>query len=96
MPDTLKRLAVILTREYKLAPERLRPESLLEDLGIDSLGTVELLWNIEEEFGIHLPPEPEDLSTLDDVVRFVDALVARQGEAAAAAGTLVAAARPAP
>lgn len=78
MTHTLERLAVILTREYGLAPERLSADAALEGLGIDSLGTVELLWIVEEEFGIKLPPDPVELPTLGDLVLFVDALVAQQ------------------
>jgi acyl carrier protein len=85
MTDTLQRLVVILTREFKLAPERLGPDARLEDLGIDSLGAVELLWNIEEAFGIKLPSEPVELPTLGDVVRFVEVLVSQQGRRMATA-----------
>lgn len=97
MSTTLDRLAAILAREYKLAPQRLSADAALEGLGIDSLGTVELLWLIEEEFGIKLPADPVELSTLGDVVLFVDALVARPGlrstpiEAAAAPAPALAA-----
>jgi acyl carrier protein len=78
MTTTLERLRVILARDYKLAPEVLTPEAPLDGLGIDSLGTVELLWNIEDEFQIKLPPEPVALPTLGDVVQFIDDLVAAQ------------------
>lgn len=83
MITTFERLGAILSKEFKLAPERLAPDTPLEELGIDSLGTVELLWHVEEAFAIKLPPEPVDLATLADVVVFIDALVARQRGAAA-------------
>jgi acyl carrier protein len=78
MTTTLERLQAILVQENKLLFDQLKPEALLEDLNIDSLGTVELLWNIEDAFKIKLPPEPVDLLTLGDVVRYVDELVAQQ------------------
>jgi acyl carrier protein len=68
-----------LTKENKLLPDRLTLDAPLEDLGIDSLGTVELLWNIEDTFKIKLPSDPVELATLRDVVGYVDELVARQG-----------------
>jgi acyl carrier protein len=79
MTTTFERLSAILMKDYKLQPDRLTLDAPLESLGIDSLGSVELLWNIEDAFQIKLPSDPVDLPTLGDVVRFVDELVARQG-----------------
>ena len=78
MTTTFERLCAILEKDYKLTPERLALDAPLESLGIDSLGTVELLWNIEDAFKIKLPSEPVALPTLGDVVRYVDDLVAQQ------------------
>ena len=72
--DTFARLAAILVRDYKLDPLALTPQSRLDALGIDSLGVAELLFNVEDAFGIALPPEPVDLPTLADVARFIDTL----------------------
>lgn len=79
MTTTFERLSAILIRENKLPPDHLTLDAPLEGLGIDSLGTVELLWNIEDSFQIKLPSDPVDLQTLGDVVRYVDELVAQQG-----------------
>ena len=43
MTSTFERLSVILMKDYKLSPDRLTLDAPLEGLGIDSLGTVELL-----------------------------------------------------
>lgn len=75
---TFERLQAILVKDYKLAPEALTLDAPLEGLGIDSLGVAELLFNVEDEFRIKLPPEPVQLSTVGDVVRFIDSLVAAQ------------------
>lgn len=85
MTTTFERLSAILMKDYKLAPERLTLDAPLESLGIDSLGTVELLWHVEDAFRITLPSEPVALPTLGDVVRFIDDLVARQAAAPAPA-----------
>lgn len=88
MPTTFERLSTILMKEFKLSPDRLTLDAPLESLGVDSLGTVELLWNIEDAFKIKLPSDPVDLTTLGDVVRFVDELVLRQAaDPAPAAGS---------
>jgi acyl carrier protein len=78
MTSTFDRLSALLTQQNKLQPDRVTPDAQLEDLGIDSLGTIELLWNVEDAFKIKLPPEPVELHTLGDVVRYIDGLIAAQ------------------
>ncbi len=80
MTNTLERLQAILIKDYKLDPAALTPDALLEELGIDSLGTAELLFNIEDEFKIVLPPEQVNLAALGDVVVFIDRLVSEQAQ----------------
>lgn len=81
--DTFERLSAILVRDYQVDRHTLVPTTRLDELGIDSLGVAELLFNVEDEFAVTLPPEPVDLPTLDDVVRYIDAL--RSGSAKPAA-----------
>ena len=77
--STLARLSDLLVAEHDLLPELLHESVSLESLGIDSLGTIELLWMVEEQFGIELPIEPADeLETFGDIVRFIDELVEQQ------------------
>ena len=78
MMTTYDWLCALLVKEYKLAPERLSLDGPLEDLGVDSLGIAELLFNVEDAFGITLPPNPVQLPTLGDVVRYIDELVLDQ------------------
>lgn len=45
----------------------------IEDLGADSLDTVELVMAFEEEFGIEVPDdEAEKLTTVGDVITYVE------------------------
>ena len=84
MSTTFERLCAILVEDHGLPPDRLTLDAPLESLGIDSLGTVELLWHVEDAFKIKLPSEPVALPTLGDVVRYVDGLVAAGAAGAAA------------
>lgn len=81
MTSTFERLRAILIKDYKFSPEQLMLEASLDDLGIDSLGTAELLFNIEDEFSVTLPPDAVQLSTLGDVIAFIDELIEQQGKA---------------
>jgi len=73
---TLERLTKILVDKYRIDPERLTPEQPLAALGIDSLGMVELLFMIEDEFGLAFPQDIDTFPTLADAVRYVDTLLA--------------------
>jgi acyl carrier protein len=84
MTTTFECLSALLLKDLKIEPERLTLDATLQSLGIDSLGTVELLWNIEDAFHIKLPADPVPLSTLGDVVCYVDELIAAQAHGAAA------------
>ena len=75
---TFDRLCAILQKDYKLAPDQLSVDAPLEALGIDSLGVADLLFNVEDEFKIILPPEPVNLVTVGDVAGYIDALIASQ------------------
>jgi acyl carrier protein len=75
---TIERLSRILVQHFKLDPARLTPDQPLGSLGIDSLGMVEILFFIEEEFGVHLPSEGVTFGTLGDAAKYVDGLIANQ------------------
>lgn len=66
-----------------LEPSDISMDSTLEDLGIDSLGLVESIFAIEEEFGVDVPfnaNEPEksdfDISSVGAIVNAVQSLIA--------------------
>ena len=47
--------------------------SFIEDLGADSLDTVELVLALEEEFGIEIPDEDaEKMTTVGDSIRYIE------------------------
>ena len=47
--------------------------SFIDDLGADSLDTVELVMALEEEFGIEIPDEDaEKMATVGDAVKYIE------------------------
>ncbi|MAS87380.1 MAG: acyl carrier protein [Micavibrio sp.] len=47
--------------------------SFIDDLGADSLDTVELVMAFEEEFSIEIPDDAaEKIQTVDDAVKFIE------------------------
>lgn len=79
MSTTFEQLSAILHKDYAVAPEMLTMESTLDELGIDSLGVVELLFTVEDTFELELPSEPVPMQDVGDVVRYIDQLLAAQG-----------------
>jgi len=71
--DVLQTIKDILEENLEIDPETVTPESTLEDLGIDSLDTVELICDLEERCGIEMG-YPEGLECIDDVVKYIESL----------------------
>ena len=63
----------IIINELGVEPEKVTPEaSFVEDLGADSLDTVELVMAFEEEFGMEIPDEDaEQLQSVGDAIRYI-------------------------
>jgi len=63
----------IIINELGVDPEKVNPEaSFVEDLGADSLDTVELVMAFEEEFGIDIPDEDaEQMRTVGDAIEYM-------------------------
>lgn len=96
MSTTFEWLCDALAEEYRIDRDQLRPETALEDIGLDSLAVAELLFKVEDAFKITLPPQAVPLTTLADVVGYIDTLVlARCDDAAAPADEAAPVAAPA-
>ncbi len=68
------RIVEIIHREKTVDPDLLKPQTALADLGIDSLDALNILFGIEESFGISIPDEKaRAIRTLDDMVGAVEA-----------------------
>jgi acyl carrier protein len=80
--DILQRLKRVLVEEFKVPEEAIRLEAkLAEDFRLDSVEGVELIFSLEEEFGVEISDqEMEGISTLGDLV---EAAKRKLGEKAA-------------
>ena len=63
----------IIVEQLGVDEEEVTPDaSFVDDLGADSLDTVELVMAFEEEFGIEIPDEDaEQLQTVGDAVKYL-------------------------
>jgi acyl carrier protein len=69
-----QRVKDIIVEQLGVKPEQVVPAAkFIEDLGADSLDTVELVMALEEEFGIEVPDEQaEKLQSVGDVIKYVE------------------------
>jgi acyl carrier protein len=69
-----QRVKDIIVEQLGVKPEQVTPEAkFIEDLGADSLDTVELVMALEEEFGIEVPDEQaEKLQSVGDVMKYIE------------------------
>ena len=64
----------IIVEQLGAKAEEVTPTaSFVNDLGADSLDTVELVMALEEEFGIEIPDEDaEKITTVEDAVKYIE------------------------
>lgn len=74
MADTLERLRQFISAQYHLDTSLVTAETGLADAGLDSLAVAELLFSIEEDFGIDLGDVPPDAvpTTVGEIVALID------------------------
>jgi len=86
MTDQIRnRITAIIAEQAMLETDQITGASTPEDLGIDSLGLVETIFSIEEEFDISIPfnaNEPAksdfDISNMGTIIAAVERLVAQK------------------
>ena len=69
-----EKITEIIVEQLGVKPEEVVPEaSFVDDLGADSLDTVELVMAFEEEFVAEIPDEDaEKLQTVGDAIKYVE------------------------
>ena len=69
-----QRVRKIIVDQLGVKEDQVTPEAkFIEDLGADSLDTVELVMALEEEFGQEIPDEEaEKLQSVSDVIKYVE------------------------
>lgn len=64
----------ILSEQLDIQESEIERDSLLaEDLGADSLDSIDIVMSIEDEYQIEVPDEViEEMKSVDDIVRFIE------------------------
>jgi acyl carrier protein len=71
----VEEISTIIEERLGVSAADITPEkSLINDLGADSLDSVELIMSIEQKFGISIPEEAaENIKTVGDIISYVQA-----------------------
>ncbi|WP_419162041.1 acyl carrier protein [Candidatus Palauibacter sp.] len=74
MWDTAARVREIIAQELGVEQEKVVDDAnFVDDLGADSLDTVELVMAFEEEFGIEIPDEDaETMQTVGEAIQYLN------------------------
>ncbi len=77
MSDTFEKVKKIAAEQHGVDESEVKPEAnFVNDLGADSLDTVELVMALEEEFGIEIPDDAaEKIETVQAAVDYIDSKV---------------------
>lgn len=74
MSNTQERVIKMVAEQLGVKEEDVKPDSsFVEDLGADSLDTVELIMALEEEFDTEIPDEEaEKLASVQDAISYIE------------------------
>jgi acyl carrier protein len=84
MPDDItQRVIQVIAKTQHLPADQIKPESTFEELKIDSLDGINIVFNLENEFDVTIPDEAaKTIRGVPDVVEGIQKLLA--GKAASA------------
>ena len=80
MPEIAERVKSIIVDKLGVSDTEVTPEATFaQDLGADSLDTVELIMEFEKEFSIQIPDtEAEGIQTVGDAINYIEAAKAAE------------------
>ena len=72
---TFEKVSEIISKQLSISKDKIKEETVMaEELGADSLDMVEVIMDLEDEFGISIPDEViPNLKTIKDLVDYIDA-----------------------
>lgn len=74
MAGIAEKIKAVIAEQLGVKPEEVTEQAkFVDDLGADSLDTVELVMALEEEYGVEIPDEDaEKLTTVGDAIKYID------------------------
>lgn len=86
MPDPIiERVIQVIVKTQHMEADTVKPESTFEEMKIDSLDGLQILFALEEEFNVSIPDEAaKQLRSVADIANGIKALLAEQSAPAGA------------
>lgn len=76
--QTLELLRQYLETKASIDPSKVTPEALLEDIGVDSLILIDLMFELEESLNVRVPDVDTRPTTVSELTQLFDSLAAAQ------------------
>jgi acyl carrier protein len=76
--STLTVVQELIAKSAEVPLEKLEPTRPLQELDVDSLTVLEVMFDLEEKFKIKMPEERVPIRSVQDIADLVDRLVAEQ------------------
>lgn len=71
--DTLHIIRNYLNTNHDISPEAINPDTKLDDIGIDSISFLELVFEFESKFGINAPDnEVDSIKTIGELISLIE------------------------
>ncbi|CAM8392197.1 acyl carrier protein [Candidatus Methylopumilus universalis] len=67
-----------IAKKLEIDVTTIKPESTLEELGLDSLDTFDIIFEAEDKLGIKVPNDQVDVKTIQDMTNLLDQLLAKK------------------
>jgi len=67
-----------IAKKLEIDVTTIKPESTLEELGLDSLDTFDIIFEAEDKLGIKVPNDQVDVKTIQDMTNLLDELLAKK------------------
>ena len=67
-----------IAKKLEIDVATIKPESTLEELGLDSLDTFDIIFEAEDKLGIKVPNDQVDVKTIQDMTNLLNQLLAKK------------------
>lgn len=72
---TAERVIKVLAAHLEMDEAEITAETTMEELDVDSLDTVEILMEMEDEFGVSIQPSQVKITKVSDLSEYIDSLL---------------------
>jgi acyl carrier protein len=78
MENTFETVRTLIAEKLEIDKATITPDSVLTEIGLDSLDTFDIIFEAEDTFGINVPTPKEEIKTVQDVANLLDQLLNEQ------------------